>query len=48
MDNEAKTADDAPRRRTEIAVFLFLAVFLAPALAVAGIGGYGFLIWILQ
>lgn len=29
-------------------VFIFLAVFLAPILAVAIVGGYGFLIWMSQ
>ena len=35
-------------RRTERRAFLFLAVFLAPALAVAIVGGLGFSIWIVQ
>lgn len=28
--------------------FAFLTIVLAPALAVAAVGGYGFLIWIFQ
>ncbi len=32
----------------ERTAFLLLAVFLAPALAVAIVGGWGFLIWMLQ
>ena len=36
------------RRRTELAAFLFLAVFLAPFIAVAGIGGYGLFLWLMQ
>ena len=29
-------------------VFLLLAVFLAPALSVAIVGGYGFIVWMSQ
>ena len=29
-------------------MFLFLTVVLAPVLAVAAVGGYGFVVWILQ
>ena len=32
----------------ERTVFVLLAVFLAPALAVAIVGGYGFAVWISQ
>ena len=28
--------------------FIFLAVFLAPILSVALVGGYGFIVWIMQ
>lgn len=40
----------APRssRRQELLVFLFLAVVLAPILAVAIVGSYGFAVWIYQ
>ncbi len=37
-----------PRRRHELLVFLFLTVVLAPVLAVAIVGGYGFAIWMYQ
>lgn len=40
--------DEQPRKHDEILAFVVLAVALAPALAIAGIGGYGLLIWILQ
>lgn len=40
--------DDPARRKTELRSFLFLAVVLAPALAVAIVGGLGFSIWIYQ
>ena len=36
------------RRRSEVLTFLFLTVFLAPILAVAIVGGYGFAIWMYQ
>jgi len=35
-------------RRGERRVFLFICVFLFPALSVIFVGGYGFAIWILQ
>jgi periplasmic nitrate reductase NapE len=34
------------QRRLELAMFLFLAVFLWPLIAVALISGYGFAVWI--
>ena len=37
-----------PKRRQELSVFLFLTVVLAPILAVAIVGGYGFAIWMYQ
>lgn len=36
------------RRRSEWLTFLFLTVILAPVLAIAVVGSYGFLIWIYQ
>jgi nitrate reductase NapE len=42
------TESDAPKRRRELLVFLFLTVVLAPALSVAIVGGYGFAIWMYQ
>lgn len=36
------------RRRRELLTFLFLTIFLAPFLAVAFVGSYGFAIWIYQ
>lgn len=35
-------------RGAELRVFLFLTVVLAPVLAVAIVGGYGFLVWMYQ
>jgi nitrate reductase NapE len=37
-----------PGRRDEIRAFLFLALVLAPVLAVIFVAGYGFVIWIWQ
>jgi nitrate reductase NapE len=36
------------RRQRELLTFLFLTIFLAPLLAVAFVGSYGFAIWIYQ
>ena len=35
-------------KRRELLGFFFLTVIFAPALAVAIVGGYGFLVWIYQ
>ena len=42
--------DVAPRnsRRQELFAFVFLAVLIWPAIAVGLVGGYGFVIWMLQ
>jgi len=36
------------QKKYERNTFVFLSVFLAPILAVAIVGGYGFMIWISQ
>jgi len=42
-------AIDAPStRKEELRSFLFFTVVMAPALAVAIVGGYGFLVWMFQ
>lgn len=46
-DTSPQTAA-APSRSEERRAFLLLAVVLAPVLAVALVGGYGFLIWMSQ
>ena len=38
----------ARERRRELLAFLFLAVVLGPALSVAVVGGFGFVVWIVQ
>jgi nitrate reductase NapE len=43
----ATTLDTGERKR-ELLTFLFLTIFVAPALSVAIVGGYGFLVWIIQ
>jgi len=40
---------DAPSTRTEeLRSFLFFTIVMAPALAVATVGGYGFVVWMYQ
>ncbi|MGD9510186.1 MAG: periplasmic nitrate reductase, NapE protein [Geminicoccaceae bacterium] len=39
---------DQPSRAQELSVFLLLTVVLAPVLAVAIVGGYGFAVWMYQ
>jgi nitrate reductase NapE len=38
----------AEESRRELLTFLFLTVIAAPVIAVAIVGGYGFLVWIIQ
>jgi nitrate reductase NapE len=48
---EAGTQDAAVslgRRRREIVAFAILAVLIWPFIAVAVVGGYGFLVWMYQ
>lgn len=50
-DGTATTADtvvEPATRRREIASFLFLSVVIWPFVAVAVVGGYGFLVWMSQ
>ena len=47
--DSASDAIDAPStRREELRSFLFFTIVMAPALAVAVVGGYGFLVWMYQ
>jgi nitrate reductase NapE len=43
----AKSKKTDPKK-SELSAFLFLTVFLAPAMSVAVVGSYGFAIWIYQ
>ncbi len=48
-DQEKQPAlDDNERKKMEVRSFLFLAIFLAPAVAVAFVGSLGLFIWISQ
>ena len=40
--------DDKQRRTEEWRTWLFLAVIMAPVLAVLIVSGYGFVVWMLQ
>lgn len=51
MPNPARPAGAeaaVPSRRRELAVFLILAFAIWPVVAVAVVGGYGFLVWMYQ
>ncbi len=48
VNSSATQPDEATRKAREVKVFLFLTVVLAPVLAVAFVGTYGFAIWIYQ
>ncbi|MGF1718114.1 periplasmic nitrate reductase, NapE protein [Photobacterium chitinilyticum] len=39
---------DDNQRQAELKAFLFITVIMFPILAVAVVGGYGFLVWFLQ
>ncbi|MGR5062096.1 periplasmic nitrate reductase, NapE protein [Photobacterium sp. DNB22_13_2] len=39
---------DANQHRSELKAFLFITIVLFPILAVAVVGGYGFVVWFLQ
>lgn len=44
----AQAEPESDVKRREWLLFLFLTFVLAPALAVAFVGGYGFLVWMYQ
>ena len=46
----ARTGDDGSEQAegSELRAFLFLTVVLAPVITVALVGGYGFVVWMLQ
>jgi nitrate reductase NapE len=35
-------------KRSELKALAFIAIFLFPILSIIGVGGYGFIIWIMQ
>ena len=48
MSASEDNKDHVLTKRGERRVFLFIAVFLFPVLTVILVGGYGFVIWMLQ
>ena len=49
MDSSQNDSNDVENeRKIELRTFLFLTVFLAPILSVMIVGGYGFIIWMVQ
>jgi nitrate reductase NapE len=46
--DSAQTAADPAAKRREIIMFVLLAFVIWPFLAVAIVGGYGFLVWMTQ
>lgn len=45
---EADYPNSSTRKRDESLVFIFLIVFLFPLVAVAVVGGFGFMVWMLH
>ncbi|WP_255461838.1 periplasmic nitrate reductase, NapE protein [Microbulbifer sp. ALW1] len=45
---EQKPTSGSTQRGREARLVLFILVFLFPLLAIAIVGGYGFMVWILQ
>ena len=45
---EAANTEPRHRRRNELLMFLVLAFGIWPLLAVGVVGGYGFIVWMLQ
>ncbi|TCL70578.1 periplasmic nitrate reductase, NapE protein [Rhizobium sp. BK251] len=48
LASELSDADFRSRRRSEIVTFLVLAFGIWPIVAIGVVGGYGFLVWMLQ
>jgi len=48
MSIEAAGRDEPSTRREELRSFLFFTIVMAPVLAVMIVGGYGFLVWMVQ
>ena len=48
QDGAAQSEPASDVKKREWLLFLFLTFVLAPALAVALVGGYGFLVWMFQ
>ncbi|REL25718.1 periplasmic nitrate reductase, NapE protein [Thalassotalea euphylliae] len=48
MNIDSTHEDRALEKKYERNLFIFIAVFLGPILAVMIVGGYGFIVWISQ
>ena len=48
MEDAKRAAGEGFTKAQELRSFLFLSVVMAPVLAVAIVGGYGFLVWMYQ
>ncbi|CAH0990491.1 hypothetical protein SIN8267_00583 [Sinobacterium norvegicum] len=43
-----ETLTEQQEKKDELKALAFIAVFLFPILSIIGVGGYGFIIWIMQ
>jgi nitrate reductase NapE len=48
MSTQNQQNEDRSRRLTEWSTFLFVTLVVLPGLAVAFVGSYGFIVWMLQ
>jgi nitrate reductase NapE len=48
MPSDTRKPTPPASKAEELRTFIFLAVFLAPILSVAIVGGFGFLVWMSQ
>lgn len=46
--NNSEAVDKKDRAKYEWQSFLFIVIFLFPILSVVIVGGYGFLVWVMQ
>lgn len=45
---DAENNQTPPRKSQELKLFLFIILLLFPLLAIAVVGGYGFMVWMMQ
>jgi nitrate reductase NapE len=45
---DADNSQTPPRKSQELKLFLFIILLLFPLLAIAVVGGYGFIVWMMQ
>lgn len=48
MESSAHKVSPRRQRKRELRGFIFITVFMFPALSIILVGGYGFAIWLLQ